>query len=331
MSEVKFCITGGSGFIGTTAMSWAISKYKAINFDIRPPKILEHQQHWRYVDISDEHSFTDALIEFQPTHILHLAAATGMDIHEMSFFDANTKGVANLIQATQEITSLRRVLFASSLLICPNGHVPSSDTEFDPPNLYGESKVIGEKFVRYSRMPCSWVIVRPTSIWGPWFEHSYKTFFQMVDRGLYFQPGSDQIVKPLGYVGNTVHMLQKLLFSENKQVDGSTYYLADYPESSIRQWADLIRKNLGKGKTLDLPISLMQLVAKAGDLLKTLGWSDPPLTSFRLKNMLTGAHYPIEKTKEVVGGLPFNLEEGVRQTLIWMKQQQLIKNNTDII
>ena len=40
MSEIKFCITGGSGFIGTTAMSWAISKYKAINFDIRPPKIL---------------------------------------------------------------------------------------------------------------------------------------------------------------------------------------------------------------------------------------------------------------------------------------------------
>ena len=153
----------------------------------------------------------------------------------------------------------------------------------------------------------------------------------MVDRGLFFQPGSDPIVKPLGYVGNTVHMMQKLLFSENKQVDGSTYYLADYPESSIRQWADLIRKNLGKGKTLDLPISLMQLVAKAGDLLKTLGWSDPPLTSFRLKNMLTGAHYPIEKTKEVVGGLPFNLEEGVRQTLIWMKQQQLIKNNTVII
>ena len=59
MSEVKFCITGGSGFIGTTAMSWAISKYKAINFDIRPPKILEHQQHWQYVDIRDVQSFTE--------------------------------------------------------------------------------------------------------------------------------------------------------------------------------------------------------------------------------------------------------------------------------
>ena len=97
MSEIKLCITGGSGFIGTTAMSRAISKYKTINFDIRPPKILEHQKHWLYVDIRDSQSFTEALIKFQPTHILHLAAMTGMDIHDMSFFDANTKGEANLI------------------------------------------------------------------------------------------------------------------------------------------------------------------------------------------------------------------------------------------
>ena len=43
---MKILITGGSGFIGTTAMEWALSKYKVVNLDIRPPKILEHQQYW---------------------------------------------------------------------------------------------------------------------------------------------------------------------------------------------------------------------------------------------------------------------------------------------
>ena len=125
--------------------------------------------------------------------------------------------------------------------------------------------------------------------------------------------------------------MQKILFNENEQVDCSTYYLADYPENSIQQWAELIRKNLGKGKTPVFPISLMKLIAKAGDLLKTLGWSDPPLTSFRLKNMLTGENYPFEKTQAVVRSLPFNMEEGVRQTLIWMKEQHLIRNKSVII
>ena len=325
MSKIRFCITGGSGFIGTTAMNWALSKYEVINFDIRPPKILQHQQHWRHIDIRDSQSFTKALIEFQPTHILHLAAKTGIDIHDMSFFDANTKGVANLIRATQEIISLQRVLFASSLLVCPNGHVPSSDTEYDPPNLYGKSKVIGEKLVRENKMKCSWVIVRPTSIWGPWFEHSYRTFFRVIDRGLYFQPGSQPIVKPLSFVGNTVHMMQKMLLHPDDTVNSGTYYLGDYPENSIQEWADMIRKNLGKGKTLVFPIPLMRIMALTGDLLKKMGLTDPPITTFRLNNMLTGSHYPIEKTQEVVGDLPYTLEEGVNQTLCMLYEQGLVR------
>mgnify|MGYP001984361924 CR=1 FL=1 len=62
MSKIKLCITGGSGFIGTAAMDWALSKYKSINFDIRPPKILEYQHHWRFADIRDAVSVTEALI-----------------------------------------------------------------------------------------------------------------------------------------------------------------------------------------------------------------------------------------------------------------------------
>ena len=63
-----------------------------------------------------------------------------------------------------------------------------------------------------------------------------------------------------------------------------------------------------------------------GDTLKLLGWNDPPLTSFRLNNMLTGAHYPIEKTQAVVGELPFSLQEGVQETLEWMAQQRMLQN-----
>ncbi len=326
MSEIKICITGGSGFIGNTAMEWALSKNEAINFDIRPPKILEHQQYWRYVDIRDAQSFTEALVEFQPTHILHLAAMTGMDIHDMSFFDANTKGVANLIRASQELNELKRVLFASSLLVCPNGYVPSSDTEFNPPNLYGESKVIGEKLVRDSKMSCSWVIVRPTSVWGPWFEHSYRTFFRLVDRGLYAQPGSNPIIKPLTYVGNTVHMMQTLLLHSDDTVNECTYYLGDYPEKSIQEWADVIRKKIGKKKNPVFPISLMRFMAMTGDLLQKLGWAEPPITNFRLNNMLTGSQYPIEKTEDIVGELPYTFEEGVRVTLSWMYDQKLVKH-----
>ena len=85
-------------------------------------------------------------------------------------------------------------------------------------------------------------------------------------------------------------------------------------------------QQLGRpGKTPVFPIGVMRFLAKGGDFCKTLGWSDPPITSFRLNNMLTGAHYPIEKTQEVVGELPFSLLEGVQQTLDWMATEKITR------
>ena len=328
MNSIHLCITGGSGFIGTTAMQWAIDhSIKVTNFDIRPPKILCHQPYWKFVDIRDKEEFTSALEAFRPSHIWHLAAMTGMDIEDMSFFYANTIGIQNLLEAVKSIPDLQRILFTSSLLVCRNGYVPHSDTEYCPPNLYGESKVIGEKMIRESKLPFDWVIVRPTSIWGPWFEYSYKKFFQVLDLGYYVQPGKKPIFKPLSYVGNTVHMMQRLLLYHGTEISKQTFYLGDYPQNSIQEWADLIRTELGKpGKTPSFPISGLRLLAKVGDLFKVLGWNDPLLTSFRLKNMLTGAHYPLEKTREVVGELPFSLKQGVRQTLLWMEKQGLLRH-----
>ena len=332
MNSIQLCITGGSGFIGTTAMQWAIdNSIKVINFDIRPPKILCHQPYWNFVDIRDKEKLTSELQAFHPSHILHLAAMTGMDIEDISFFYANTIGIQNLLEAATSLKDLKRIIFTSSLLVCRNGHVPKSDTEYCPPNLYGESKVIGEKMIRNSQLSCDWVIVRPTSIWGPWFEFSYKKFFQLLDLGLYVQPGQKPIIKPLSYVGNTVYMMQKLLFYHGTEVSKRTFYLCDYPLNSIQDWADLIRTELGKsGKTTVFPIGGLRFLAIVGDICKRLGWNDPPLTSFRLSNILTGAHYPIEKTKEIVNRLPFSLQQGVRQTLLWMEKQGLLRHKLGI-
>lgn len=324
--SIRVLITGGSGFIGTSAMDLAIHEgYAVVNFDIKPPRKAAHQEYWRRVDIRDGNGMPRAVEEFSPTHILHLAAMTGMDIKDLGYLSANTDGVRNLINSTFKAPDLLRTLFTSSLLVCRNGYIPSSDTEYCPPNLYGESKVIGEQLVRSTPMKGDWVIVRPTSVWGPWFEHSYKRFFSVIDRGLYVHPGTVAIEKPLTFVGNTVYTMMKLLLAEAHH--GETFYVADYPQHSIQEWGDIIQRCMGKKKRIRvMPISFLRAVAALGDLAKTLGWADPPLTSFRLNNMLTGARYPIEKTAAAVGPLPYSMEDGVRQTIQWMREQGQIRS-----
>ena len=122
-------------------------------------------------------------------------------------------------------------------------------------------------------------------------------------------------------------MMQKILLHQGKEISQQTFYLGDYPQHSIQEWADLIITEMGKPrKAAVFPIFILRFLAKIGDAFKLIGWHDPPLTSFRLNNMLTGGHYPIEKTQDLVGELPFNLKNGVRFTLLWMKEKHLLRH-----
>ena len=327
MSRIKLVVTGGSGFIGTNAIDWALSKsIDVINIDFKPPRDESHKHLWRDVDIRDAEKFTQAVAEFEATHILHLAATTGMDVKDISVLDANTIGVENLIAIGTTVKSLERIVFTSSLLVCKNGYIPTSNTDYCAPNLYGESKVIGEKYVRSSNMGCEWVIVRPTSIWGPWFEHSYKAFFKTIDKNRYMHIGRKEFQKPAAYVGNTIHMMMELLLSEERNIVGNTFYLADYPWYSTRKWANTIQQVLNSREVPTAPKWLLRIIGFIGDGIKAITKIDPPLTTFRLNNMLTGGSYPVDNTKQICGDLPYDLKDSVYQTAKWMYGQKMIKH-----
>lgn len=324
MNDIRILITGGSGFIGTNAMAYCISNQWVVkNIDIEPPKVKSHLKYWENVDICDHKTLASAICNFKPTHILHLAAKTGMDLKSLDEVSANIVGVKNIIEIANNLPDLKRVLFTSSLLVCKNGYIPKNDFDYCPPNIYGQSKMHGEQIVKNTRTNFEWVIARPTSIWGPWFKDSYLSFFKMINRNLYFHPGKDDKTKPKSYVGNTVYMMFKLLFAKASDVHGKVFYLADYPQGTTREWAECIAKSLGQKKIVTLPLPLLKCVASFGDILKIIG-IEFPLTNFRLSNMLTGAVYPIENTKTVVGDLPYTLQDGVNETIAWMRNQKIL-------
>lgn len=330
-TRIRILVTGGSGFIGMNTIDYLLDKnIETTNFDIKPPQKEDHLRLWEEVDIRDFDLLLEAGKNFNPTHIIHLAAVTGMDVKDMSTFSANTDGVKNLIKCAEITSFVERIVFASSLLVCRNGYIPQNETDYCPPNLYGESKMIGEKIVReHNSHNFTWSIVRPTSIWGPWFEHSYKSFFKMIDKNYYLHPGKKVVTKPASYVGNTIQMMFKILFGAQKEVEGQTFYLTDYPAYSTKDWAITIQKCLNVKKIKTAPIWLLRLFSSVGDTLKFLGYSDPPLTNFRLNNILTGGSYPVENTRGVCGDLPYDLETSVRITARWLYDVGGISNQPD--
>lgn len=329
ISGSRILITGGSGFIGTNAVQhFAQSSCDVVNVDVAYPRNAAHKKFYSRCDILDSIRLTEIFRSFRPDFVLHLAARTDLDERKsVSGYAANIEGVSNVLEAVESSGSVRRMVVASSRMVCNIGYTPKSELDFCPPNLYGESKVQTELRVREANAAFEWIIVRPTSIWGPWFRAPYRTFFSTIERGLFVFPRDRDIQKSFGYVGNTVLQLEKLLTTDDRRVLGTVLYQCDYPPLNIRNWADLIRREMDLAPIRAAPVSLLRIVARIGDVLEKLQLGKAPLTSFRLDNLLTPMIYPTQLLEEICGRLPISLSEGVATTIEWMRHNETSSHN----
>lgn len=320
---MRFLITGGSGFIGTNLISFLVAKYPRsaiLNLDIKPARDFRQDSFFSYCDINSLSSLQVHFKSFAPTHVFHLAAATGVGDLPLSHFTANITGVKNVIDVSASCSALQRIIFASSLLVCRVGFVPDGFAEYCPSTNYGISKMKGEILVKNSPQSVPWVIVRPISIWGPWNYQPYTQFFQSILSGMYFNIGSVKSIRSLGYVLNTVYQLEKLAMADPLAVIGKTFYLADYKPSSLRYMAKKTASHRKLFKSIPtLPLALVVILAKVGDFVQLITGKPFPLTSFRLNNLLTEYVFDLSQLEHVCGPLPYDLDDGLVETLDWLR------------
>lgn len=326
MNDNGIIITGGSGFIGTNLVEhFSEQGWQVMNLDIAPPRNPRHLHLWQKVDLLNRESLIRAIAQFAPTYLLHFAARTDLkERQNLAGYAANIEGVCNIIDAIRETPSLRRVIFASSQLVCQLGYSPRHEWDYCPTTLYGTSKMIGERIVRTAdEIGSVWCIVRPTSLWGPWFDVPYKNFFTVIARNLYVHPGQARTRKQWGFIGNTVYQVEKLLKAPEKEIHKRLFYLADFEPLELRRFADMVQQAFGSSPIHTAPSGLLRLAARAGDLLQRFGWKNPPLTSFRLLNMITDELCDTTPLQAIAGNLPYTTEQGIEMTVKWMRKNGL--------
>lgn len=185
---MRFLITGGFGFIG----SRIVEQLRKMDHEVTVMDNKEtygvitqqdlaklyswRQRNWKKVDIKhgDVTKQDDVLSAFKnrPDYVIHLASYPRAKIVNNNPW----VGVQNIIGGTVNLLShcqympVKKFVFISSSMIY--GHFSDGtkeDATTKPNNLYGESKLTAERFVKHyhNQHKINYAIVRPSGVYGP--------------------------------------------------------------------------------------------------------------------------------------------------------------------
>ena len=315
-------LTGASGFIGTNLVSALLdSGWRVINYDSVPPLNPAHLPNYRNGNILDATALLRALTDALPEVVIHLAART--DCSEKTAIEdylTNTAGTQNVLEAIKRTASIKRAIVTSSQYVCGPERLPASDTDYFPNTTYGQSKVITEQLTRSANLPCTWVLIRPVNTWGPYHMRYAREFWEIVRRGWYLHPNLRSPVRCYGHVGNVTWQIQQLLDLPDASVHGKVFYVGDRP-ASIDRWIFGFHRAIRGAEPRMLPAVLMHSLAFVGDVIGAATGRPFFLTTSRLRSMTQDYLVDNEETFRVLGEPPWSLDQGISQTVDWLKRE----------
>jgi len=325
---MNILVTGGSGFIGTNLIEKLIALpfYTIINIDNAKPKIDSHLKHWKECDILDSNQVNQVFNFFKPEIVIHLAARTDTDPNtKIEDYIVNTQGSSNIIKAIKQTKAVKLAIMTSTQFVNQYNGAPKHDEDYAPHTIYGESKIIMEKEIRNANLTCTWTIIRPTNIWGPWHIRYPYEFWKIVSKGLYFHPGNKPVIRSYGYVGNVVSQIIAIINSPYEKIHKQVLYVGDTP-IDVFDWVNGFSINqIGKPVKV-IPRFFLKALGIVGDIL-FLFKIKFPITSSRYKSMTHSNSVSMQKTFNLLGKPPYTLQQGIEETVGWMKNYfpELIK------
>jgi len=176
---MKILLVGGFGFIGRRFIRKFHDKYELVVFGKKSSykdfRTSTNQDHYNikieFGDVTD--NIIDVIAKQKPDVVLHLAALTGLPKCEENINEAfriNVLGTYNVIKGCSKSNS-RLVFISSREVYGESNELPTKeDDELVPNNVYGITKMLGEKLVTLAHKKNhlkNFVILRLTNLYGP--------------------------------------------------------------------------------------------------------------------------------------------------------------------
>ena len=353
---MKILITGASGFIGSFIVEEALRRgmetWAAVRGSSSKQYLKDERIHFIELNLQSREELEQQLQGHSFDYVVHAAGVTKC-LKSSDFFQVNTEGTKNLVQALINIKMpIKRFVFISSLSVFgaireKQPYQPIREDDTPQPNTnYGKSKLQAERFleslecrtesVEFATAPETaavanstlytlhstfpWVILRPTGVYGP-REKDYFLMFKSIKQHSDFAVGYRRQDITFVYVQDVV---QAVFLACEKGQTGRKYFLSDGQVYQSASFSNLIREELGHPWWLRIkaPIWVLRVVTWVGDWWGHVTGKVTALNNDKY-HILKQRNWQcdIEPARRELGYEPkYQLEEGVRLSVKWYKE-----------
>ena len=328
----RILITGGTGFIGSRLALRCVEQGETVRVlalkntpaERRNTQELEE----RGIEVIDG-SVTDSDVVQRACAgidvVYHLAAAQHeVNVPDSYYHDVNVEGTRNVVQGSFD-QGVRRFVHGSSIGVYgigKNGPV-GDDAPLNPDNIYGVTKLEGEKVARsfVDKLPVA--IVRISETYGPG-DHRLLKLFKGVARKRFFMIGPGSDLHHVVYIDDLIDGLRLAAVSDG--APGKTFVLAGPEAITTDQMVISVCEALGTG-TPKLRVPLWPLMTTAVMMeatLRPLG-IQPPLHRRRMNFFVKSFLFSGEAASTAIGYQPkVGIREGAKRTADWYRSMKLI-------
>lgn len=149
------------------------------------------------LDITNEHAVHEAVFEYQPDLIINAAAYTAVDKAESDkehAYAVNAYSIANLVQLV-EANRIWLIHYSTDYVFDGSKSNPySEDDKTNPINIYGASKLAGERLITDSN--CQHLIFRTSWVIGKYGQNFAKTILRLAMERDHLNVICDQVGVP---------------------------------------------------------------------------------------------------------------------------------------
>ncbi len=325
-------LTGSTGYIGknlTTKLLQQGYTVHALVRDLQKKPVSDHPN-IRYFEgtLSDQDTLAKAMENCEA--VFHLAAYARVWAKDPAlYFKINVEGTKSVLDAALQ-GGVRKFIYTSTAgVIGPSYEEPCTEEttrRVDFFNEYESSKAMSELLLNaYLLKGLDTVVVYPSRVYGPGLRSDSNAVTKLIEQYINGKwrlvPGDGSKTGSYAFIDDVVDgHIQALLYGKS----GGRYIFGG-DNKSYNELFSIIRVISGKNhRLIKVPVAAMQGFGHLQMLKKNLTGKTPLLTPAWIKKYEYDWSLNSQRAIEELNYNVTPLEDGVRQTISWLKSQNII-------